>query len=166
MSIAYISDRTGIANVFLYDVTQADHYQLTNVVGSITAIAEYSPAISWARGADKLAFTYSEDGNYAVWATDNPRSLRKAPYRSPIVGPKMRPLTDRRFEPTPARLERGRYLALAGNCAGCHTARGGAPYAGGVGIEIDVGLVPRREDGMTPTLGVARPPRTVPHRGR
>lgn len=26
---------------------------------------------------------------------------------------------------------RGAYLALAGNCAGCHTAPGGAPYAGG-----------------------------------
>ncbi|MFS2055726.1 cytochrome c, partial [Variovorax sp. CT11-76] len=25
------------------------------------------------------------------------------------------------FEATPQRIERGRYLALAGNCAGCHT---------------------------------------------
>ncbi len=86
-SVAYITDRTGIANVFLYDIAQREHYQLTNVVGSISAITEYSPAITWARGADKLAFTYYEDGNYSVWATDNPRSLRKAPYRSPIVGP-------------------------------------------------------------------------------
>ena len=30
------------------------------------------------------------------------------------------------FNATPAQLERGRYLALAGNCAGCHTARGAA----------------------------------------
>ncbi|KWT93213.1 MULTISPECIES: cytochrome c [unclassified Variovorax] len=45
------------------------------------------------------------------------------------------------FNPTPAQVERGRYLALAGNCAGCHTARGGAPYAGGVGIETPFGTV-------------------------
>ena len=32
-----------------------------------------------------------------------------------------------------ATLARGAYLARAGNCAGCHTARGGAPYAGGRG---------------------------------
>ncbi len=88
-SVAYISDRSGIANVFLYDVAQAEHYQLTNVVGAITAIAEYSPAISWARGADRLAFTYYEDGGYAVWTTDNPRSLRKQPYRDALVGPVM-----------------------------------------------------------------------------
>ncbi|MCE9639641.1 MAG: cytochrome c, partial [Betaproteobacteria bacterium] len=27
-----------------------------------------------------------------------------------------------------AQIALGKYLALAGNCAGCHTARGGAPY--------------------------------------
>ena len=41
----------------------------------------------------------------------------------------------------PALLERGRYLALAGNCSGCHTAPGGEPYAGGVGIETPFGTV-------------------------
>lgn len=31
----------------------------------------------------------------------------------------------------PALIARGEYLAAAGDCAGCHTAQGGAPYAGG-----------------------------------
>ncbi|MDM0018091.1 c-type cytochrome [Variovorax saccharolyticus] len=43
--------------------------------------------------------------------------------------------------PTAAQIERGRYLALAGNCAGCHTTRGGAAYGGGVGIETPFGTV-------------------------
>ncbi|VTU22615.1 c-type cytochrome [Variovorax sp. RA8] len=51
------------------------------------------------------------------------------------------PATPAAFDQTPAQVERGRYLALAGNCAGCHTARGGAPYAGGVGIETPFGTV-------------------------
>ena len=42
---------------------------------------------------------------------------------------------------TPATIERGRYLALAGNCQSCHTARGGAAYAGGRGIDTPFGLV-------------------------
>ncbi len=42
---------------------------------------------------------------------------------------------------TPALVERGAYLARAGNCAGCHTARGGAPYAGGRAIETPFGAV-------------------------
>ena len=39
---------------------------------------------------------------------------------------------------TPAR---GAYLAQVGNCAGCHTARGGKPYAGGLGIDTPFGTV-------------------------
>ncbi|MDQ0034221.1 mono/diheme cytochrome c family protein [Variovorax boronicumulans] len=45
------------------------------------------------------------------------------------------------FEATPQQVERGRYLALAGNCAGCHTTRGGQPYAGGLPLETPFGTI-------------------------
>jgi mono/diheme cytochrome c family protein len=45
------------------------------------------------------------------------------------------------FAATPQLVERGRYLALAGNCAGCHTTRGGQPYAGGLPIETPFGTI-------------------------
>jgi hypothetical protein len=40
----------------------------------------------------------------------------------PFIGPRSRPLTSRKFESTPQRRERGRYLftAVAG-CSGCHS---------------------------------------------
>ncbi len=38
-------------------------------------------------------------------------------------------------------VEHGQYLATAGNCASCHTARGGAIYAGGRAIETPFGQV-------------------------
>jgi Tol biopolymer transport system component len=79
-SLAYISDRTGVANLFLYDLQDRQQYQLTSVLGGISAITEWSPAITWARGADRIAFTYYENGDYTVWAVDNPRSLRKGPF--------------------------------------------------------------------------------------
>ena len=37
------------------------------------------------------------------------------------------------------RLERGAYLARAGDCMACHTVRGGAPYAGGRAIRTPFG---------------------------
>ena len=43
--------------------------------------------------------------------------------------------------PTTEQISRGAYLALAGNCAGCHTAPGGAPYAGGRGVPTPFGTV-------------------------
>ncbi len=54
---------------------------------------------------------------------------------------------DERVEPrpatvaSPALLARGEYLARAGNCMGCHTERGGAPYAGGRAIPTPFGNV-------------------------
>ena len=80
-SIAFVSSRSGIQNIFLYDFEARDAYQLTNFVGGITSFTKYSPVLSWARQADRLAFTYFEDGDYTVWAIDNPRLLKREPYR-------------------------------------------------------------------------------------
>ena len=79
--LAFISDRTGIPNVFLYDFGSQQHYQITNVLGGISAITEYSPAISWSRGSDRMAFTYYERGDYTVWTFDNPRGLKRTVFR-------------------------------------------------------------------------------------
>lgn len=42
---------------------------------------------------------------------------------------------------TEAQITRGAYLARAGNCATCHTERGGAPYAGGRPLATPFGTV-------------------------
>jgi mono/diheme cytochrome c family protein len=53
----------------------------------------------------------------------------------PFIGPRARALTSRKFETTPARVERGRYLFSAANCAGCHSehdpTQPGAPVVSG-----------------------------------
>ncbi len=86
-SIAYISDRTGVQNVFLYDLGDRSQYQLTNVLGGISAITEYSPALTWARGADRMAFTYFEKGDYTVWTVDNPRALKTVAFTGTGAAP-------------------------------------------------------------------------------
>ena len=53
-----------------------------------------------------------------------------------------------------AQLQRGAYLARAGDCMACHTARGGQPFAGGRGIATPFGevvapnITPDRETGI------------------
>jgi mono/diheme cytochrome c family protein len=47
---------------------------------------------------------------------------------------------------TPANIARGAYLARAGDCAACHTARGGPAYAGGRAVDTPFGRV------MTPNI--------------
>jgi mono/diheme cytochrome c family protein len=46
-----------------------------------------------------------------------------------------------RAAPSDGLIARGAYLALAGNCMTCHTARGGQSYAGGRGIDTPFGTV-------------------------
>lgn len=43
--------------------------------------------------------------------------------------------------PSESLITRGAYLATAGNCMTCHTARGGQSYAGGLGIQTPFGTV-------------------------
>ena len=84
-SIAFVSDRTGGQNIFLYDLTQKQHYQLTNVVGGVISLTEFSPVITWSHATDKMAFTYLENGDYTVWTIDNPRLLKRQPYNATVV---------------------------------------------------------------------------------
>ena len=45
------------------------------------------------------------------------------------------------LQSTPELVARGDYLARVGNCMACHTTQGGAPYAGGRGIDTPFGVV-------------------------
>lgn len=51
------------------------------------------------------------------------------------------PATPQAFQSSPELIAQGAYLARVGNCMGCHTTQGGAPYAGGRGIETPFGVV-------------------------
>jgi Tol biopolymer transport system component len=86
-SLAFVSDRTGINNVFLYDFADGRIYQLTNMFTGVQGITPLSPVLSWAPRADRMAFVYYEDGQYSVYSVENPRSLRRAPYQGPVAQP-------------------------------------------------------------------------------
>lgn len=84
-SLAFVSDRTGFANVFLYDFADGQIYQLTDMFTGVQGITPLSPVLTWAPHADRMAFVYYEDGQYSVYSLENPRSLRRGPYRPPVV---------------------------------------------------------------------------------
>jgi len=86
-SLAFVSDRTGIANVFLYDLADGQIYQLTNMFTGVQGITPLSPVLTWAPQADRMAFVYYEDGQYSVYSLENPRSLRRGPYQGPTTQP-------------------------------------------------------------------------------
>jgi hypothetical protein len=79
-SIAFVSDRNGVSNVFLYDLGENEVYQLTDFYTGAQGIVPLSPVLSWARDADRLAFVYYEQNKYDVYSITNPRALRRRPY--------------------------------------------------------------------------------------
>lgn len=80
-SLAYVSDRNGVSNIFLFDMADSLNYQLTNFFTGVQGITPLSPVISWASVADRLAFVYYQDGDYDVYSLDNPRALKRAPWQ-------------------------------------------------------------------------------------
>jgi Tol biopolymer transport system component len=84
-SIAFVSDRSGVSNIYLYDLGDGQVYQLTDFYTGVQGITPLSPVLSWAREADRLAFVYYEDQKFDVYTISNPRGLKRAPYQQPAV---------------------------------------------------------------------------------
>ena len=94
--LAYVSDRTGVSNIYLYNFKDQQSYQITDLFTGAQGITALSPVLSWARGADRLAFVYYSRDMFDVYDIDNPRSLQKEPWKAP---PPATALRDSAFGP-------------------------------------------------------------------
>ena len=61
-----------------------------------------------------------------------------------------------KVDATPQRIAQGRYLAAAADCAACHTAEDGAPFAGGVPLASPFGTIHGTNITPDPDTGIGR----------
>ncbi|HEU4763762.1 MAG TPA: BamA/TamA family outer membrane protein, partial [Gemmatimonadales bacterium] len=78
--IAFLSDRSGVSDLYLYDLGDRSVYRLTDLYTGAQGITPTSPAISWAPLADRLAFVYYEKNQFDVYSVLNPRALKQQPW--------------------------------------------------------------------------------------
>ncbi len=78
--IAFISDRTGVSNIFIWDRKSGETYQITNILTGVTNVTAAGPAISWAQKSDRLVFSALSWGGFDLFAIINPAGLMKEPY--------------------------------------------------------------------------------------
>jgi hypothetical protein len=78
--LAYISDRNGIANIFLYDFETGHHYQLTDLLTGVSGITETSPALSWSRDGRTMVFSAFSDAGWDLYRLDDPLALARDPF--------------------------------------------------------------------------------------
>ena len=83
--LGFVSDRTGVSNIFLYDRNDQQIYQITDLFTGAQGITPLSPVLSWARAADRLAFVYYARDRYDVYSIDHPEQLRREPWQAPAV---------------------------------------------------------------------------------
>lgn len=112
----------------------------------LNAVASWlaaQPVPTRTRAADRMAEPAPmQCGSVVAGMTSNvgtaaSPSARTAPaMAAPVASPPPPAKT-----PDTARIERGAYLARAGNCMACHTATGGTPWVGGRGIDTPFGTV-------------------------
>lgn len=74
-TLAWVSDRTGVNNLYLYDVERAELRQVTDLLTGIIGTNHLTPVLTWARGADRMVFVHFESAGYDLYALDDPRSL-------------------------------------------------------------------------------------------
>lgn len=96
----FVSDQSGISNLYRLHVRTGEIYQITNVYTGITGITALSPAISLAGETNRLVFSYFNDRKYSIYAIDDPTVLAGSPpvnffsaRRLEMLPPVNRPLT-------------------------------------------------------------------------
>jgi Tol biopolymer transport system component len=66
--LAYVSERNGISNIYLYNLESGDSYPITNLISGAFQL-------SWDRQAQKLAFTSFYKGGWDIFLIKNPLEL-------------------------------------------------------------------------------------------
>jgi hypothetical protein len=70
-ALYFVSDRTGVSNIYRTTVDGIGAGQVTNLVTGVSGITSVSPAISYAPGPKRLLFSVYEDDKYNIYSTES-----------------------------------------------------------------------------------------------
>ncbi len=69
-SLYFISDQSGISNVYNVELDGGEISQVTNLFTGVAGITESSPALSIAQDSGRMAYTAYEEGRYSVFTIE------------------------------------------------------------------------------------------------
>ena len=83
--LLYVSDRTGISNLFVRALESGADYQITDLITGVSGITSAGPALSLARNGHRAVFSVFEDGGWNIYAMRDPlaRIADAVPYVPP-----------------------------------------------------------------------------------
>ncbi len=75
----FLSDRTGITNVYVIDVASGERRQVTNLDTGVSGITPLSPALSAAADSRRIAFSAYDSGRLDLYLLDDPAFVAGGP---------------------------------------------------------------------------------------
>ena len=85
--LLFVSDRTGISNIYRIGAADGRVTQVTNVATGVSGITALSPPISYATDAGTLAFSAYEDGKFRIFAIEDAKVIVGAEPPTNDAGP-------------------------------------------------------------------------------
>ena len=80
-SLYFVSDATGISNLFRIDIAKSEILQVTDLITGVSGITATSPALSVASATNKLAYSVYDEGRYEIYSIQDPDRLAGWPAR-------------------------------------------------------------------------------------
>jgi Tol biopolymer transport system component len=74
-SLYFISDRSGISNIYRVELATGQLRQVTDLFTGVSGYTDLSPALSAAQNADRLVFTAYERSGFNIYSISNPQEL-------------------------------------------------------------------------------------------
>jgi Tol biopolymer transport system component len=75
----FLSDRSGLTNVYVINTATREVRQITNLDAGASGVTALSPALSFAGDAKRLAFSAYDDGRFSIYFAHEPELLAGGP---------------------------------------------------------------------------------------
>jgi len=78
-SILFVSDRTGIPNLYRIDLDSGRSIRLTNLLAGVSGLVPESPSVSVSRDGKRIVFTSFNRGGWDIYSVRDPKKMFETP---------------------------------------------------------------------------------------
>lgn len=78
-SLLFVSDRTGISNIYRMDLATGESVRLTNLLTGVSGLTAESPCLSMSRDGNRILFTAFARGSWDVYSVHDPKKFLETP---------------------------------------------------------------------------------------
>jgi len=78
-SLLFVSDRTGISNIYRMDLATGESVRLTDLLCGVSGLVPEGPCLSVSRDGNRILFTAFTRGGWDVYSVHDPRKLIQSP---------------------------------------------------------------------------------------